>query len=210
MVWKVLVSENARRKALLKPCGSPIRRIARASIHSGIWPSSAASCRPMLTGFKKLYQDGSVREAPCMGHIRRKFYDLMETRHSAVATKAVECIAALYLIEKEIRGRPSEERNARARPLLESMREWLKASLLPTPPQVGDHRGYPLCARPPWRVIPTTPSHDNSSATAWPTSTTSRAHLIGLGRAGRNWQFPTLHRCVISTPTQSVQHIGRG
>jgi transposase len=100
------------------------------------------------SGFKKLYQDGSVREAPCMGHIRRKFYDLMETHHSAVATKAVEGVAAPYLIEKEIRGRPPEERNARARPLLESMREWLKASLLPTPPQVGDHRGYPLCARP--------------------------------------------------------------
>ncbi len=85
-------------------------------------------------GFNKLHQDGFVQEAPCMAHIRRKFYDLMETHHSPVATEAVERIAALYQIEKEIRGRPSEERrearNARARPLLESMREWLKASLL--------------------------------------------------------------------------------
>ena len=81
-----------------------------------------------------LYQDGSVQEAPCMGHVRRKFYDLMETHHSPVATEAVERTAALYQIEKEIRGRPLEERrevrNARARPLLESMCERLKASLL--------------------------------------------------------------------------------
>ena len=42
-------------------------------------------------------------------------------------------IAALYEIEKEIRGRPSEERrevrNARARPLLDSFHEWLQTSL---------------------------------------------------------------------------------
>ena len=46
----------------------------------------------------------------------------------------MESTAALYQIEKEIRGRPSEERrevrNARARPPLESMRERLKAFLL--------------------------------------------------------------------------------
>src|SRR6202023_2622926 len=42
-------------------------------------------------------------------------------------------ISALYQIEKEIRGRPPEERrsirNLRARPLLESMRSWMQASL---------------------------------------------------------------------------------
>ena len=84
-------------------------------------------------GFNKLYENGSVLEAPCMAHIRRKFYDLMEAQRSPIATEAVQRIAPLYAIEKEIRGRSPDERqqvrNTRARPLLESMRVWLEASL---------------------------------------------------------------------------------
>ena len=84
-------------------------------------------------GFNQLYEDGSIQEAPCLAHIRRKFYDLMEAHHSPTATEAVERIASLYEIEREIRGRPPDERrairNARARPLLDAMREWLERSL---------------------------------------------------------------------------------
>lgn len=42
------------------------------------------------SGFNKLYEDGSIQEAPCMAHIRRKFYDLMEAHQSPIATEAVE------------------------------------------------------------------------------------------------------------------------
>src|SRR6266403_2068035 len=84
-------------------------------------------------GFNKLYEDGLIQEAPCMAHIRRKFFDLMEAHQSPVATEAVERIALLYAIEKEIRGRSRDQRrrvrNARARPLVESMHRWLKTSL---------------------------------------------------------------------------------
>jgi len=84
-------------------------------------------------GFNQLYEDGSIQQAPCLAHIRRKFYDLMEAHHSPTATEAVERIASLYEIEREIRGRPPDERravrNARARPLLDAMREWLERSL---------------------------------------------------------------------------------
>jgi len=84
-------------------------------------------------GFNKLYEDGLIQEAPCMAHIRRKFFDLMEAHQSPVATEAVERIALLYAIEKEIRGRSRDQRrrvrNARARPLVESMHLWLKTSL---------------------------------------------------------------------------------
>ena len=85
------------------------------------------------SGFARLYQDGSIQEAPCMAHIRRKFYDLMQAHHSPTAAQAVQRIAALYQIEKEIRGRSPDQRrevrNARARPLLDSMRQWLEDSL---------------------------------------------------------------------------------
>jgi transposase len=50
-----------------------------------------------------------------------------------VAAEVLERIGALYEIEKEIRGRPPDERrevrNERARPLLESLKQWLEATL---------------------------------------------------------------------------------
>jgi transposase len=53
-----------------------------------------------FAGFDKLYKDGTIQEAPCMAHIRRKFYDLVEAHQSPIAIEAVERIAALYAIEK--------------------------------------------------------------------------------------------------------------
>ena len=75
----------------------------------------------------------------CMAHIRRKFFDLVVAHQSPIATEAVERIRALYRIEEEIRGRPADERrqvrNARARPLFESMRRWLEDSRLQLAPK---------------------------------------------------------------------------
>ena len=36
-------------------------------------------------GFNQLYEDGAIQQAPCLAHIRRKFYDLMEAHHSPIA-----------------------------------------------------------------------------------------------------------------------------
>jgi len=67
-------------------------------------------------------------------NVRRKFFDLQQAHASPVAGEALQRIAALYGIEKEIRGRPAEERqlvrNTRAKPLLESLRQWFEATLL--------------------------------------------------------------------------------
>ena len=50
-----------------------------------------------------------------------------------MATEAVERIAELYAIEKEIRGRPPDQRrevrNTRSRPLLESLKQWFEETL---------------------------------------------------------------------------------
>jgi hypothetical protein len=84
-------------------------------------------------GYDAVYEGGRVKEAACMAHARRPFYDLYEAHKSAVAKEALERIAALYAIEEEIRGRAAEERrevrNARSRPLMESMKEWFKETL---------------------------------------------------------------------------------
>jgi transposase len=84
-------------------------------------------------GYNSVYESGRVREAGCMAHVRRKFYDLVVAHKSPVATEALERIAKLYAIEKEIRGRLPEERrevrNLRSRPLLDSLKQWLEETL---------------------------------------------------------------------------------
>ena len=68
-----------------------------------------------------------------MAHVRRKFYDLYVAHKSQVAEETLERIAGLYAIEKEIRGRPPNERrdvrNKRSRPLLESLKQWFEETL---------------------------------------------------------------------------------
>ena len=64
------------------------------------------------TGFNELYRGGHVDEVACMAHVRRKFVDEQKSNASVIAEEAVLRIAALYVIEKEIRGKPPEVRAA--------------------------------------------------------------------------------------------------
>ena len=84
-------------------------------------------------GFNRLYEKGGIVEAACWAHVRRKFYDLFEAHASPIAKEALDRIAALYTIEREIRGRPPDERTqirtARSRPLLDSLNAWFKESV---------------------------------------------------------------------------------
>ena len=86
-----------------------------------------------FAGFHALYEDAGrgISEAACMAHIRRKFYDLDQAHASPVAAEALRRIGELYAIESEVRGRMPDERQqvrqARARPLLDSMREWFES-----------------------------------------------------------------------------------
>ena len=84
-------------------------------------------------GFAAVYETGRIQEAACWAHVRRKFYDLQVAHKSPVAAEAMERIAALYAIEKEIRGCPADQRReargTRARPLLDSLKQWLEETL---------------------------------------------------------------------------------
>jgi hypothetical protein len=92
-----------------------------------------------FAGYNRLYQGGAIQEAPCMAHIRRKFVDIVKVHQSPIATEAVERIAALYRIEKEIKGRSAEERriirSARAKPLFDDLRRWLEHALTQLAPK---------------------------------------------------------------------------
>ena len=84
-------------------------------------------------GFDAVYETGRIQEAACWAHVRRKFYELHLAHRSPVAAEAMERIAALYGIEKEIRGHAAGERRevrgTRARPLLDSLKQWLEETL---------------------------------------------------------------------------------
>jgi transposase len=84
-------------------------------------------------GFDSLYATGRIIEAACWAHVRRKFYDIHQASASPLAAQAIAQIGTLYEIEREIRGKPPDERRAvrqaRAGPLLDDLRQWLQASL---------------------------------------------------------------------------------
>ena len=86
-----------------------------------------------FAGFNRLYEGGRIAEAACWAHVRRKFYDLYEAHQSPIAKEALDRISALYAIEKEIRGRPPDERarirKERSQTLLDGLHGWLKESL---------------------------------------------------------------------------------
>lgn len=86
-------------------------------------------------GFNALYEDPErgIVEAACWAHVRRKFYDLQQAHASPLAAEALRRIGELYAIESEIRGRDPDQRRevrqARARPQLDALHEWLKTTL---------------------------------------------------------------------------------
>ena len=61
-------------------------------------------------GSNQLYGEG-VEEA-CWAHVRRKFYDIMQSTDSPIVTVVIARIAVLYTIEKGIRGKPPDHRKA--------------------------------------------------------------------------------------------------
>ena len=83
-------------------------------------------------GFDKLFESGRIREAACWAHVRRKFFDIYEASESPLARGALDRIGALYAIEKQIRGKPPDERcairQARAGPLIADLHAWLIAT----------------------------------------------------------------------------------
>ena len=69
--------------------------------------------------------------------MRRKFFDIHAAGNAPLATEAVRRIALLYEVERDIKGRPPDERasirQARAGPVLEELHAWLTATLVRLP-----------------------------------------------------------------------------
>jgi transposase len=84
-------------------------------------------------GYRVLAERGDVQLAFCWSHVRRRFYELAAAGPAPIASKAIERIAGLYDVEKDIRGRGADERRAvrqdRSRPIIDDLEPWLRAKL---------------------------------------------------------------------------------
>lgn len=76
---------------------------------------------------------GDVCLAFCLARVRRRFYDRTVAEASPIATEALQRIALLCAVEKDVRGRSPEERRAvrqeRSQPVLAELEPWLRAKL---------------------------------------------------------------------------------
>jgi transposase len=97
-----------------------------AKVFLGAWRGSLV-CDD-FSGYKQLMAQG-VTEVGCLAHARRKFFDLHVSGKSQIAQSALEQIARIYDIEREIKELPAEERKrirqARSKPLLDAFRQWM-------------------------------------------------------------------------------------
>ena len=102
-------------------------------------------------GFNGLYESGRIVEAACwaepargsarrsrvelqaQGHVRRKFFDVHAATNSAVAREALERIGTLYDVERDIRGKPPDERKrgrqSRSHPIAQALRIWAETTV---------------------------------------------------------------------------------
>jgi transposase len=75
----------------------------------------------------------AITLAFCWAHLRRRFFDLAKDGNAPIASEALERIAALYAIEKTIRGLNAHERRRvrqdKSKPLVLALKAWLEHQL---------------------------------------------------------------------------------
>jgi transposase len=85
------------------------------------------------SGYRAFAERNDVQLAFCWSHVRRPFYELAAAGPAPIAREALQRIAGLYAIEKDICGLSAEERRAvrqeRSRPIIEDLEPWLRAKL---------------------------------------------------------------------------------
>jgi transposase len=94
--------------------------------------------------------DAAIKLAFCWAHLRRRFFDLVQEGPAPIASEALERIAALYAIEKTIRGRSADERRAvrqeRSKPLVLELKAWIEQQLtrVSGKGKIAEHINYAL------------------------------------------------------------------
>jgi transposase len=75
----------------------------------------------------------AITLAFCWTHLRRRFFDIAKGGDAPIASEALERIAALYAIEKTIRGMSADDRRQvrqdKSKPLVASLKAWFEQQL---------------------------------------------------------------------------------
>ncbi|WP_159993661.1 transposase [Roseomonas sp. 18066] len=72
------------------------------------WPAP----RPPAAAAPPAANAGPALLATCWSHVRRRFYDLAQSKAAPIAEETLRRVAALYAIEVEIRSQPPPQRLA--------------------------------------------------------------------------------------------------
>ena len=87
------------------------------------WPRRLPSGEPAA-------EAGRIIEAACWAHGRRKFFELADLQKAPLAIEAVRRIDELFAIEREINGKPPDDRCAvrqdRSKPLADALEAWMR------------------------------------------------------------------------------------
>lgn len=117
------------------PCGLPTPRTARVSIRAHLKDFKGALQADAYAGFHHLYQGSRRRylRGGVLGAYAPQISRYPRDSSFPLHHRSLDRIGALYGIEKDIRGKPadlrSEVRQARTRPLVESLRSWMEETL---------------------------------------------------------------------------------
>lgn len=103
------------------PAAATFYSATRSGEHVETWLATYAG--PMqsdaFAGYGRLYEPGRkpgpILEVGCWAHARRKFFELADLRRAPMAATTVKAIDAIFAIEREINGRPPDERLAARR-----------------------------------------------------------------------------------------------
>jgi len=85
-------------------------------------------------GYNSVAEQEGIIQLGCWAHVRRKFADILKYKYDEgskkLATKAIDLIAKLYKIEKEIKDKPPNEkytiRQEKSAPIIKHISEWIE------------------------------------------------------------------------------------
>src|SRR6266571_613024 len=129
----VTTGRGAGRTRLPSPTAT--LRVAARSTPSSCSSTIAASCNATdMPPTRALpTQHAAITLAFCWAHLRRRFFDIAKDGSAPIASEALERIAALYAIEKTIRGHTAFERRAvrqeQSKPLVLELKRWFEQQL---------------------------------------------------------------------------------
>ena len=156
-VWHETIDPGAARGRRRSPMF--MRLTARRHSRLRTLPASRASSRSMATLAIGRWLRGATSASPvCWSHVRRRFYDRAVAEASPIAHEALQRIAQLYGIEKDIRGRTPDERRAvrqeRSHPIVADTRTLAARQARAHQQEEQARRRDTLRARPMGRTLP--------------------------------------------------------